>query len=392
MAYLRPAFLPDTFYEVNGVAHTSRHLEAYARRHAVPLLSIHCGPRERRSDEGSVTVMELQRGPARIGLDAHLDYDPLLLRYAERVEQEVKRFGADLIHITGPGDMGTLGWVVARRLGLPLVISWHTSLHEYAARRVERLFAFLPPRLGAKIAGFVERIGLRILGWFYRKAAITFAPNQELLRMLGALTGRPVFLMKRGVDTHLFTPARRDRLTRTFRIGYVGRLTAEKNVRFLADLSRALTMLGRQDFEIDIVGEGREEAWLREHLPDALFTGVLRGEQLAEIYASFDLFVFPSRTDTFGNVVLEALASGVPAVVTAAGGPKFLVEPGVTGFVAASDWDFISAVNRVMTDPALHVRLRTAAREYAQSQSWDSVFEKVFRAYDATLSGPCHPS
>ena len=197
------------------------------------------------------------------------------------------------------------------------------------------------------------------------------------------MTGCPTYLMKRGVNTRLFSPARRNSLPGTFRIGYVGRLTAEKNIRFLAELGHALEILGRREFEIIIVGEGREEPWLRRNVPHAVFTGVLRGERLAEVYANLDVFVFPSRTDTFGNVVLEALASGVPTVVTNVGGPKFLIEPGMTGFVAASDWDFITAVNEIMADSALHRRMRTAAREYALAQSWDVVFEQVFRAYES---------
>ncbi len=206
--------------------------------------------------------------------------------------------------------------------------------------------------------------------------------------MLGSLTGgRPVFLMKRGVDTQLFTPARRNRLSHAFRLGYVGRLTAEKNVRFLADLMNALKMLTPQPCEIVIVGEGREESWLREHVPNAIFTGVLRGERLAEVYANMDLFVFPSRTDTFGNVILEALASGVPAVVTAEGGPKSLIKSGHTGFIAASDWDFISSANRVLNDRILHRHMSEAARSYASKQAWDSVFEQLFRNYES-----CQPS
>lgn len=259
MPYPRAAFLPDTFHEVNGVAHTSRHLEAFARRRQIPFLSIHCGLKEERFEDGCVSVVQLKRGPAKIGLDANLDYDPLLLRYYKRVAEEVEKFGADLIHVTGPGDMGTLGYCVARRLGIPLVISWHTSLHEYAARRLERLAAFLGPAISHGLGRLAERIALHILTRFYRKATVVLAPNPEVVDSLGKLTGRPVFLTKRGVDTDLFKPARRPRVKHPFRIGYVGRLTAEKNVRFLADLGDALEALHRA-FELVIGGEGREEA------------------------------------------------------------------------------------------------------------------------------------
>jgi len=366
---------------VNGVAHTARQFEAYAKRQQVPFLSVHPGPVTEVATEGAVTTMQLKRGFAKFGLDANLDYDPLLMRYCARVMRQVKEFGAELIHITGPGDMGMMGAYISWRLNLPLVVSWHTSLHEYAGRRLERALAFLGKRTSRKAGLWAEKRSLQILAWFYKRAKVVLAPNTELVAMMANMTGRPSFLMSRGVDTGLFSPARRKRTTRTFRIGYVGRLTAEKNVRFLAELSSALTTLGRTRFEFIIVGEGRESEWLRQHVPNAIFTGVLRGERLAEAYAGMDLFVFPSATDTFGNVVVEALSAGVPAIVTSSGGPRFLVQPGVTGFIAASDWEFISACNTIMTDPMLHRNMREAARQYAFTLSWDQVFERVFDAY-----------
>ena len=381
MEAVRAAFLPDTFHEVNGVAHTARQFEAFARRRQLPFLSVHCGPACELTQDGSVTVMQLKRGRASFALDANLDCDPLLMRYASRVMAEVKRFGADLIHITGPGDLGMLGCYVAWRLRLPLVISWHTSFHEYAARRLESVLSFLGRNLSRRFAAAVEHLAFRYLAWFYRRAAVTLAPNHEAISMLREITGRPVFLMRRGVDRQLFSPARRHRISDSFRIGYVGRLTAEKNVRFLGELAKVLRVLGRSNFELVIVGEGREESWLRKNIPEAIFTGVLRGQRLAEVYANLDLFVFPSTTDTFGNVVLEALSSGVPVIVRDEGGPKFLVGHGVTGFIAATDWDAISFANQVMTDPKLHRQMRDAARRYACSQSWDNAFEQVLDAY-----------
>jgi glycosyltransferase involved in cell wall biosynthesis len=381
----RAAFLPDTFHEVNGVAHTSRHLESFARRRQVPFLSVHCGERTATIQDGAVTVMELKRGPLRLGLDAHLDYDLFLMRYADRIMAELKKFGAQLIHVTGPGDLGTVACYAAWRMNLPLVISWHTSLHEYAGRRLERVLGLCGARASRFAGHTAEKLSMDFLRWFYSRARVVLAPNQDLVQMLSEFTRRPVFLMQRGVETDLFHPQRRSRANGKFRIGYVGRLTPEKNVRFLCELSSALTELGRSDFEFVVVGQGNEEAWLRENLPNVSLTGVLRGERLAEAYADMDLFVFPSTTDTFGNVVLEAMGSGVPAVVTDGGGPKFLVQHGVTGFVAPSNLEFIRHVNALMTDSDLRRSMAAAARRHACSLSWDAVFENVFRAYQHCL-------
>lgn len=122
-AYPRTAFLPDTFHEVNGVALTGRQLEAFARRRQIPFLSIHPGPVNETVVDGSVIISQLKRGPASIPLDTNLAYDPILLRYANRVVREIRCFGADLIHLTGPGDMGILG-VAAPKSRWLLMPNW----------------------------------------------------------------------------------------------------------------------------------------------------------------------------------------------------------------------------------------------------------------------------
>jgi glycosyltransferase involved in cell wall biosynthesis len=330
--------------------------------------------------------MQFRRGRFSFPLDAMLDYDPFSFRYADGAMEELRRFGAELIHITGPGDMGTLGLYLSWKLKIPLVISWHTSLHEYAGRRLEHALGFLGPRLSGNLGGFAERRSLDILGWFYRRAKLVLAPNQELVELMRTFTTRPVHLMQRGVETDLFTPARRRRTDDTFRIGYVGRLTPEKNVRFLAEIGTALVSLNRRPFEFRIVGQGSEDAWLRAYVPNPVLTGVLRGEPLAEEYANMDVFVFPSRTDTYGNVVAEALASGVPVVVMPEGGPKFLVESGVSGFIATSDEDFIRRVEGLLLNRDEQLRMGEGARRFGCTLSWDSVFEKVYTAYRECLA------
>ena len=384
--YPRVAFLPDTFHEVNGVAHTSRQFEAFARRKQIPFLSVHGGDQTGVAKDGVVAILQLKRGPFAFPLDANLHCDPLLMRHYRRVKEQVSAFGAEVIHVTGPGDMGLLGWRLAADLRLPLAMSWHTSLHEYAGSRLERLLSMsvwniVPRRFRQAAAQRVENLSLQFLGFFYRHARVLLAPNPELVEFLRQITGRPAFLMQRGVDTTLFTPARRHRTSNVFRLGYVGRLTPEKNVRLLAEVGRALVEARKREFEFVIVGEGSEKEWLKANVPNAHLPGVLRGEALAQAYAGMDLFVFPSTTDTYGNVVVEALASGVPAVVTNQGGPKFLVQSGITGYVANGSESFLRSVKALVTDLDAHHAMREAARHYACSLSWDSVFESVFRAY-----------
>jgi glycosyltransferase involved in cell wall biosynthesis len=204
--------------------------------------------------------------------------------------------------------------------------------------------------------------------------------------LLERTTGKPCHLMPRGVDAELFHPSKRNRSPedRDQVLGFVGRLSVEKNVALLAKVQEELEAMGHKSFRFLIVGHGAEEEWLRERLPRAEFTGVLRGEELSAAYANMDLLVFPSHTDTFGNVVLEALASGVPAIVTPDGGPCTIVRNGETGRIVP-DEGFAAAVAEVLGDPVRHAEMRLAARSYALTASWDSVFEGVYAGYRTIL-------
>jgi phosphatidylinositol alpha 1,6-mannosyltransferase len=171
-------------------------------------------------------------------------------------------------------------------------------------------------------------------------------------------------------------------------VGFVGRLMPEKNLRLLPRVADALCSAGISNFRFQITGSGTERAWLERHLPQAEFTGLLSGQALATAYANLDVFAFPSRTDTFGNVVQEALACGVPAIVTDSGGPRFIVQPGVSGFVASSDAEFCERIVQLARDEGLRREMSRAARRQVENQSWDSVFQEVYEAYAHSLPRP----
>jgi glycosyltransferase involved in cell wall biosynthesis len=387
---MRVAYFPDSFHEINGVAHTSRQFEAYAKRHDLPFLCVRAGPRDEwLSKSGELWTLELKRSGASIALDKDLRLDTMFWRHARRAARVLREFKPDVVHITGPSDVGILGAWLAWRQGVPLAAGWHTNLHEYAGRRAGWLLRMLPAGRRPPARAMMEDAALNVTQRFYRLARVTFAPNRELVEMLLKSTGKPCHLMQRGMDTELFSPERRTRRgdDGQFVLGYVGRLSVEKNILYLEQLQKELIARGLGErVKFLIVGQGMEEVRLRENLAGAEFAGVLRGEELAEAYANMDLFVFPSRTDTFGNVVLEALASGVPALVTPQGGPKYLVEYGVTGFVRDED-GFAEAVEMLMRNPEKHLAMRQAARAAGMSRSWDAVFAGVYAGYADAVTG-----
>ena len=381
----RVAFFTDSFLEVNGVAHTSRQLAEYTKRCAIPFLIVHAAPETGKSKDGSLTCLGLARTRCGFMLDSDLRFDFLMWRYAKLAIETVREFRAEAVHITGPSDIGQLGLYIAHKLKLPVVISWHTNLHEYAARRLSKVTSFLPGKLRDALAKFAEQQSLRAIQQFYRLGAVLLAPNEELCGMLERSCHRPVSLVQRGVDTELFSPLKRERCERIFTLGYVGRLSPEKNVRILAGVEKQLLSSGFRDFRFVIVGTGSEQAHLEQTLQCAEFTGVLKGEALARVYANFDLFIFPSTTDTFGNVVLEAMASGVPAIVSPYGGPKFIIKENVSGLIAKDECEIAQAAMALKSQPGRLEQMRRAARHMACRESWESVFEQVFQAYALSL-------
>ncbi len=386
---MRVAFFPDSFHEVNGVAHTARNFQGYAQRHGLPFLCVRAAlpgttGEAKLEVEGSLTTLELPRSRAAIRMEKDLSFDPFFARHARVIKRSLRAFQPDVIHITGPSELGIFGAYFAWKLGIPLAASWHTNVHEYAARRSAWMTRFVPPA-----SRWIEAATLSITARFYRLARVLYAPNEELCDLLRRECARPCHVMRRGVDTDLFTPARRTRTgdDDTIVLGYVGRLSVEKNVMLLPLIERALQAAGVTNACFLIVGQGEEEAALRNAMAVAYFLGVQRGEALAQSYADMDLFFFPSETDTFGNVVLEALASGVPAAVTTGGGPKYIVHDGVTGIVRETS-RLVDAVCALVRDTARLQAMRVAARAYAMDCRWDAIFEGVYAGYSDLRAGP----
>src|SRR5277367_6724425 len=383
----RVSLFCETFHEINGVALTARQLVAYASRRNFPMLAIHGGLQPSEQEEGSVRRVEVKRGLLSFPIEKDLKYDLFFWRYLPRIRNEVLRFKPDVIHITSPGELGQLGAYLCRRLRIPLVASWHTNFHQFGSRRLQQMMGLLPKAVVDPTVAWSQDRGLQFLLWFYGKAKVTLAPTQSQVEWLEKELKTPSFLMPRGVDAELFNPNGRTVNDGVLRLGFVGRITPEKGVRLLAEIEKELMKRGIREFRIVIVGHGSEVDWLQQNMTHAEFPGVLRGEDLARAYANMDLFVFPSRTDTFGNVIQEAAASGVPSVVTNEGGPKDLVIPGVTGYVTSSDEEFVRKTVELIQDSALLKKMGNAAREKVAGVSWDTAFDMTYTAYRHCLPG-----
>ena len=384
----RVALFADTFHEINGAANFLRRLTSYAKDNGHPLLCIRSGGETKLSNDGSVRYLDLKRNRASIPLDGEFKYDPLLWRKRALVKSTLKDFGADVIHLTGLNDISQFGFVHAHFMKIPAVATWHTNTHEYAAERLLSLGNWLPGKVRCKIGSAIERATMFGLMKLYFLAQMQLAPNQDLVDEIGRMTKRPSFLLRRGVDVDMLSPAKRTRKPddKEFVLGFVGRLRAEKNVRALGRLDTALRAAGATNYRFLIVGDGDERPWLEKNLSKADFTGEIRGEAVAEAFANMDLFVFPSLTDAFANVVLEAMSSGVPAIAFPVGGPKFLIEDNKSGLIANTEDELAARIAEVIRMQDVLDPMRIEARQFAIEHSWNAIFKKTYGYYDLCAS------
>ncbi len=288
----------------------------------------------------------------------------------------------DLVHVCTPGPAGAAAWLLARVLELPLVGSYHTELAAYAGLRSGQAHLEL-------IASFALRK-------FYGACDAVLSPSPATdarLEQLGIERSR-IGRWDRGVDLDRFDPALRDPdlLPGEVNVLYAGRLTKEKGVELLADAFE--TARGRDPrLHLVLAGGGPEEQSLRERLGDrATFLGWQYGAELARTYASADVFLFASRTDTFGQVVLEAQASGLPVVAVGEGGPASLIEPGETGLLDAAEPEALAeAVLQVAGAPLLAQRLRRAGLAAVRARTWEASLERLAQGYHAALAREAQP-
>jgi glycosyltransferase involved in cell wall biosynthesis len=284
----------------------------------------------------------------------------------------------DLVHLCSPGPAGVGAALVARIMGLPSVGSYHTELGAYAGLRSG------DPQL--------RRAMDFALAAFYGSCDVVLSPSaasDESLARLGIGAER-IGRWDRGVDIARFDPRKRDEdlFRAPINVLYAGRQTREKGADLLADAFLAANELDPR-LHLVLAGGGPEEEALRERLGDrATFLGWLEGEDLASAYASADVFLFASRTDTFGQVILEAQASGLPVVAVDEGGPAELVADRRTGLLRpAEPAALASAVLELGRSPALRRKLAATALDSVRSRSWDAALGRLAEGYKRALLG-----
>jgi phosphatidylinositol alpha 1,6-mannosyltransferase len=356
--------------EADGAVTTYRNLLPLFARSGLRVDIVAYGPEDRHEQRGDVHLYAHRpRVPVRI--DSNRWVDLAFARSA--LARDLGRRPYALVQSSTPDPMGLWAQGLARRRGAPLVAIYHTALAEYAAIRARRAAGpFVSWLLGHGMEAWMRR--------YLNRADRILAPSECVRAEVARGVRPPVAVLGRGVDGAFFHPRRRRRAGGRVRALYVGRVTPEKNLELLIPI-----FARRQDIDLTIVGDGLSRETLLRSLPHATFTGRLEGEPLAQAYADADFFVFPSRTDTLGNVVLEAMASGLPVVVSDSMGPKELVRQAVTGFIAEDDAQFADAVETFVRQPEHRRRMGQNARAFAETRSWTSIFDQLLGHYLAAL-------
>lgn len=290
-----------------------------------------------------------------------------------RIRQELALFKPDLVHIATPFSVGLAGMSAAQKLQIPTVASYHTHFDQY-------LESYWFP--------FAHSWYWSYMKWFHRNCRAIFAPSQETIQLLQSNGLNNPELWSRGIDCNKFTPAKRSDLVRSkygikerYLLLYVGRLAPEKDLDVLLQLMHQLPERISSQVHWLVVGDGpMMEQGRREAPQNVTFTGYQSGEELAALYASSDVFIFPSATETFGNVVLEAAASGLPAIVADRGGVTEIVRHGRTGLHAQAGKvdSFLAALCDWFDDQDKWQQFGREAREHAQSRTWEKAMGSIY--------------
>jgi len=373
----------DTYYDVNGVARTLQMQLDIAHKTGKRLKVITCAPEAEFAASSDTRPGVVNFCP--IGTFSMPEYSELRLYYPPVLRMLQYAYEQDFTHIHSatPGPIGLVALAVARILQLPIHGTYHTAFPQYVSMLTDD-------------AGLEDAMW-RYMIWYYNQMDRVYVPSHATGEELIAkgLPREKVVFYQRGIDTERFHPSYRNGFFKRYDLDtvpgtgemkfiYVGRISREKNIHVLTEAFR-LAATRQRNVRLVIVGDGPYRDEMERDLAGlpATFTGYLTGDDLAAAYASSDVFVFPSGTDTFGNVVLEAQASGLPVIVTDMGGPKENLIPGVTGHIVP-EGDPVALAEAILLmagQPERLEAMRKAARDYTEGRSFEACFIHQWEMY-----------
>ncbi|MGG3927937.1 glycosyltransferase family 1 protein [Metabacillus fastidiosus] len=371
---MKIAIFTDTFApDVNGVARTLKRFTDYLESNGHEFIVF--APESTKESLFSSHIHRFTSMPFFLYPECRLALPNMI-----QVKAKLQQFKPDLIHVATPFNIGLCGIHYAKKLNIPLVGSYHTDFDQYLSYYDLQIFS---------------KFLWKYMHWFHRSFEKIFVPSQETLEQLRKQKFKNLYIWGRGVDCNLFHPyysaddvVQKYNIKEKFLLSYVGRLAPEKDIDTLLQLSHNLPEAIRKNVHWLIVGDGPSKEEMMNQAPaNMTFAGYLTGEDLAKVYASSDLFVFPSPTETFGNVVLEAHATGTPVIGANSGGVKNIIQQGRTGYLCEPKNidQFSNAIITLLTNPILQLQMSNQAHKYALTQTWDSIFNGLLGEYKEVI-------
>ena len=370
---MRIAFFTDTFYpQINGVSNTLSYLSRYLRKRGVEHLFFAPDYGFESGECAGLPVARFWGFRPLIYPECRLSFVPL-----EKMTGLLADFAPDVVHIVTEATLGLSGLRAADALGVPIVMSYHTNFDQY-------LRFYHLTHLSQALWAYMK--------WFHGFALANLCPSRDTLEAMRRRGFQNLGIWSRGIDLERFSPSHASPELREALGGkdktvflYVGRVSAEKGLDVLAKSICTVNESHGGEAQFWITGDGPYRKEIESlGLPNVVFTGEKRGGELSRIYASADAFVFPSGTETFGNALLEAMASGLPAVCTDSGGVTDYAVPGKNALVCRyGDPDGLARAIADLLDPGLRNRIREQALRTAESRSWDGIFDSLMRRYAA---------
>lgn len=372
---MKIAYFTDTFYpQINGVTNTLGYLSRYLSDRNVEHVFFAPDYEDGQADKSGLPVIRFKGIVPHIYPECRVAIPPY-----GKVLELLGEFKPDIVHIVTELGIGFCGLRAARELGLPIVMSYHTNYDQY---------------LDFYNLSYLSRPLWSYIRWFHNYARVNLCPSVNTLTELSCHGIKNLDVWSRGIDLEKFGPGHYDESIRAELGGlgktlflYVGRIAKEKGLDTLVESIKTVNEKLMNQAVFVFTGDG---PYLEElsavGIPNAVFTGPQRGQKLAQIYASCDAFVFPSGSETFGNVMLEAMASGLPGICVDAGGVTEFTSHGENAYVSRyRDAGSLAAAIAAMTDEGLRRKIRAGALRTAGERNWPAIFDKLFDAYENAL-------
>lgn len=370
---MKVAIFTDTFLpQINGVTKTlSKYIE-YMEKEQIDYRIFAPEDRDYEYDNKTITFYSIKfflYPECRLALPNYFS-----------IVKELDSFKPDIIHVVTPFNIGLCGYKYAKANNIPIVSSYHTNIPQY---------------LNYFNLGVLENAAWNFFRWFHNNCEKNYCPSNSTLELLNKKGIKNLEIWGRGISTNKFSPKHRDaEMRKALGIDnklvflYVGRMSAEKDLDIFIDIVYRINKQYKDKVHFLMVGDGPILREIKDKAPENMtFTGFKQGEELSKIYASSDVFLFTSSTETYGNVILEAMASGLPVIACYEGGIKENLIDGYNGIACRvrNIDDFYNGSVKMIDDKNLRLNIKSNGLKYASTKSWDNVFDGLLNSFKEVI-------